>query len=409
MSAHLRRIIDLGPGGVIQPGSAHDYRFHDNRRYFEETATPWARLWADWPSLQPDPAYAPDDPRSPGADRLAALDDQIRAACLDGVSVLLMPYRFPLWANGSTDLSARRNTDDEVSFRYWDRMEPAAWLRYLALGRDPGRYNPPRRALEFRVPAGGVGPGSDWARFFAFLHDRYHRGRRDTGRWVEGFELLNEPNWQLWPQRGPSETGDPFAPGPLTAPGTTARFILTAQAISAAAGHSTLLFAPSTSDSETSTRVVTPYDAFTTGLLDALDAAGYRPHAGQAWSHHNYTDLERRSADTRTQRLRALLAGRWDGYREGPGPTVFITEGGARTTRMRSYYPAEDPLEAQASSVRDGWARHATDDGAGAGVAMLAQYQTYADPRFDTGLLDPWPAVMRRPVYGVWASLPRYA
>ena len=61
MSAHLRRIIDLGPNGTIYPGSAQDYRFHDNRRWFEDTRTSWVRLWVDWPSLQADPAFAPDD------------------------------------------------------------------------------------------------------------------------------------------------------------------------------------------------------------------------------------------------------------------------------------------------------------------------------------------------------------
>ena len=408
MSVYLRRIIDLGPGGVVYPGSAHDYRYHGNRTYFAETRTPWVRLWADWPSLQPDPAFAPDDPDGPGYPRLQALDEQIAAACADGVSVLLLPYRFPLWANDTTGLGLQRNTDAEISFAYWDRISPSSWARYVESGRDPTRYNPSRRALEFRIPPEGVGPGSVWARFFAFLYGRYHRGRRASGRWVEGFELVNEPNWQLWPQRGPSTTGDAFAPGPPAVQETVAQLLLTAQAISARHGHSTLMLAPSAADSEASGRTVTPYDESTANLLDAMDAAGYRPHAQQAWAHHNYTDLERRDTNTRTQAVRRLLTGRWAGYAEGTGPTVFITEGGARTTRMRSYYPGEDPLQAQADSMRLGWDRHATDDGAGAGVAMLAQYQTYADPRFDSGLLDPWPAVVRRPIYDVWASLPRH-
>ena len=58
--------------------------------------------------------------------------------------------------------------------------------------------------------------------------------------------------------------------------------------------------------------------------------------------------------------------------------------------------------------MREGWERHERDDGPGAGVAMLAQYQTYADPRFDAGLLDPWPVGAAAPVYDVWASLPRH-
>src|SRR3712207_1622712 len=129
MSTQLRRIIDMGPGGVIHPGSAHDYRFHDNRVYFAETRTPWMRLWADWPSLQPDGSLAVDDPANPGFARLQALDEQIAAACQDGVRVLLMPYRFPAWTNGTEELVRRRNTDFEASFAFADRMAPTAWNR----------------------------------------------------------------------------------------------------------------------------------------------------------------------------------------------------------------------------------------------------------------------------------------
>ena len=74
---------------------------------------------------------------------------------------------------------------------------------------------------------------------------------------------------------------------------------------------------------------------------------------------------------------------------------------------MAAYYPTEDRRAAQALSWRTGWDRHVRDDGAGAGVGMLAQYTTYADPRFDCGLLEPWPSEVRRPVYDVWTSLPR--
>jgi hypothetical protein len=408
MSSRLRRIIDMGPGGVVSPGSAHDYRFHDNRAYFADTATPWVRMWADWPSLQPDPAYVPDDPDSPGYWRLQALDEQIQAACDDGVKVILMPYRFPLWANGTEALGAQRNTDAEISFDYWDRILPGAWRRYLDNGRDPARYNPSRRALEYRIPPEGVGVDSAWGRFFAFLYARYHRGRSSRG-WVDGFELVNEPNWQLWPQRGPSPTDDPFALGEPTVQYTMAQFMQTAQVVSADYGHNTLLLAPSTADSDEITRVVTRFDVFSAALLDALDASGYTAPDNQAWAHHNYLDIEQRVSETRTQAIRRLLDGRWTGYAEDGVASVFITEGGVRISQMRAYYPAEDPLEAQARSVREGWDRHYSDEAAGAGVAMLAQYQTYTDPHFDSGLLDPWPSTGKRPIYGVWASLPSHA
>ena len=116
MSTVLPRIIDLGAGGGMRPGSAGDYRFHDNRIYFAETHTTWVRLWADWPTLQPDPGRTPDDPDGPGAAVLNALDDQIRAANDDGVKVILLLYRFPLWANGLEALGAQRNSDAEISY-----------------------------------------------------------------------------------------------------------------------------------------------------------------------------------------------------------------------------------------------------------------------------------------------------
>jgi hypothetical protein len=373
----LRRIVDLGPGAIIHPGSSGDLRFHDNRAHLAATRTGWVRMWADWPSLQPDGSIAIDDPANPGLFRLQAMDEQIAAACADGLRVLLMPYRFPVWANGTAALAAVRNTDAEVSESAPDRISAAAWQRYVASGRDPARYNPSRRALEFRIPDEGVGDGTAWAGFLEFLYARYHLGQEASGRFVHGFELVNEPNFQLWPQRAPSPTDDPFATGPLTVQHTMAQFMAGAQAVAARHGDTTMLFAPSTADSEVLGRTVT-------------------------------TDLERRSEATQTQLLRAVLKDRWWGYVDGADPTVFLTEGGVRLTRMQAYYPDEDPLEAQARSIALAGERHARDDGPGEGVAMLAQYTLYADPRFDTGLLDPWPSTRRRPSYDAWAMLPSH-
>jgi hypothetical protein len=353
----LRKLIDIGPGGVIEPGSAQDLRAAGNLGYFEETDTRWIRMWADWPSLQPSADHAPDDPRSPGHANLRALDEQIALANERGIRVLLMPYRFPRWANGTEQLEGRT-----------------------------------RKAPEYRLPDDPYGPGSAWAGFFAFLHERYHAGR-ETGPRVAGLELVNEPNLQLWPQRGVARH--------------VARLMATAQGISARSGHSTMLYAPSISDDDARTSErYTRWDEFVRALLDALDALGYRPHARQAWSHHNYTDVERRRTETNTEAIRALLRGRWAGYEEGEGPTVFVTEGGARLSRMPDLYPDEDPREAQARCLRDAWALAAKPD---AGVAMFAQYLLHADPNFDCGLLDPYPSTVKRPAYTAWRAFPAYS
>jgi hypothetical protein len=354
----LRKLLDIGPGGVIHPGSAQDLRAAGNAGYFTDTRTPWIRLWADWPSLQPSPDHAPDDPLNPAAGKLRALDEQIALANQLGIRVLLMPYRFPRWANGTED----------------------------------GLRGPRDQAPEYRLLPGAYAPEGAWARYFAFLHDRYHAGR-ETGPRVAGLELVNEPNLQLWPQPGVARE--------------VAQLLQTAQAISARSGHSTMLFAPSISDDDArSSERHTRWDEFVPALLDELEAIGYRPHARQAWSQHNYTDVEKRQTQTRGQAIRALLKGRWDGFAEGEAPTVFITEGGARLSRMPHLYPDERPREAQARCLRDAWALHARADGAGAGVAMFAQYLLYADPNFDCGLLDPYPSTVKRPAYEAWKAFP---
>jgi hypothetical protein len=408
-STALRKLIDIGPGGVIYPGSAQDLRYADNATYFADTGTNWIRMWADWPSLQPHPGYAPDDPRSPGYWRLQALDEQIRLACSRGLKVILMPYRFPTWVNGTASLSAQKDTDAEISYRYPDRMTKAAWDRYVRNGRNPSAYQPSRRALEYLLPSDAYGPNSAWAGYFDFLYRRYHYGQRASGRYVQAFELVNEPNLQLWPQQAAATGTDPFAPAARTIEGAIAGLLKTAQGISARYAHSTLLFAPSISDSDTaSSRLYTRYDEFVPAFLDACGAIGYLPHSKQAWSHHNYTDVEKRQTQTRTQLIRGLLAGRWTGYAGSQSPTVFITEGGARLSRMPALYPTEDPRAAQAKCIRDAWTRHRSQTGAGVGVAMFAQYLLYADPNFDCGLLDPYPSAVKRPAYEAWKAFPAY-
>jgi hypothetical protein len=398
----LRKLIDIGPGGVLNPGSPQDYRYFSNPAYFADTQTRWIRMWADWPSLQPENAYAVDDPRSPGYSRLLALDDQIRRACADGLSVVLMPYRYPAWVNQTAPLAAVAGSDAEVSFQYWDRMPEQAWTRYLGSGRQAAVYNPRRAALAYRLPDEGHGPSSTWAVFFDFLYNRYHYGQRGSGRYVRAFELVNEPNLQLWPQQAPPAPTAPFAPTAPTAARAVADMMATAQAISARHGDSTLMLAPSTSDGDQpSSRRATRYDEFVAQVLDALDAIGYRAHPQQAWSHHNYGDVEYRTGAARTRLVQGMLAGRWKGAAEHGTPRLYVTEGGARVERMTRLYPLEDPRAAQAACLQGAWAAHAS-----AGVVMLAQYLLYTDTNFDSGLLEAYPSTVARPAYATWKSFP---
>ena len=61
----LLRIVDLGQGATLHPGSPADLRVGDNRALLAESGTAAVRLWADWPSLQPDPAARARRPREP--------------------------------------------------------------------------------------------------------------------------------------------------------------------------------------------------------------------------------------------------------------------------------------------------------------------------------------------------------
>ena len=110
-------------------------------------------------------------------------------------------------------------------------MTEASWLRYMGSGRQALVYDPRRAGLEYRLPDEGHGPQSAWAGFFGFLHDRYGDGQ------VKAFELVNEPNLQLWPQQAPSLDRPPFASTTPSAARAVADILITAQAISAAHGH----------------------------------------------------------------------------------------------------------------------------------------------------------------------------
>ena len=106
-------------------------------------------------------------------------------------------------------------------------------------------------------------------------------------------------------------------------------------------------------------------------MLDACAAIGYTPHSAQSWSHHNYSDVEGRVA-TRVQLLRDRLRGRWVGRTDVSGaPNVWITEGGARPSKLKTLYPGEDPLAAQARCLQTSWDLLGAAAGGGAGVSMI--------------------------------------
>jgi hypothetical protein len=369
VSERLARAVALGPGGV-----GTEQRYWTNRERFAETGTPWVRLWADWPRVQPDAGQPPD---------LRTLDAEVDAARADGLKVMLTAWRFARWANGTA-------TVDDTGFELPDRV-----------GRDGDPSK--RKDLTFRF-ASDLSPAGAWGRWIDLLIARY------SGR-IDALEILNEPNLQLWPQQGASrDPADPHGDGPLTVDHAVATMIATAATIARRHPRPPLLVAPATGDPVGDSRLRTGYDTFTRALLTRLSERGFVPGAGFAWSHHNYADVEGdlAGADNRVGRVRSLLTGRWAGWPRGDAadPGILVTESGAQLNQVARAHGLRDATAAarkQAELIERGLRRMAVGP-EGAGVAMVCHYLFISDINFDSGLcdLDGSP----RPAYYAWAQLP---
>ena len=412
MSTTLRRCLNFNPSGNHTPGSDGDYRAWNNEAMTRETGFKWVKFWVFWPLIQPlPPSQLPisalGTSQNPGYPHLQALDAQVARARAGGRKVIILPWQFPRWANGTGHL--RANTVEEVEFHPQDRMTSAEYQRWLASGRTD--YTVKRKALEYRIPQ-SLGTTSDYGQWIRFLYDRY------SGHgWNLVLELMNEPGLQMWPQMGPSATADRFGNGPVTIGTPVAQMMRSAQAISAGRGHGVPLMAPASDDGPKgnpvpgSTRQRTMYATCVRSTLDALDALSFRAHSKFMWSHHNYTDVEQdQGADTgkrnRAAHVRSLLTGRWSGYPQDgvrtDSPSVFITEGGARVGVVGG-------LSQQAALIKRNWDRMYRDDGDGAGIAMVAQYLSYTSPYFDSGMREQSAlGGAARPCYQTWKSLPSH-
>jgi hypothetical protein len=255
-----------------------------------------------------------------------------------------MPYRYPRWANGAS--SPRHD-----------------------------------KAPEYRLPDAGFEPGTPWAAFVDALWARY------AGR-MAYFEVVNEPNLQLWPQPGIAEH--------------VAGMMLTVDAAAHRHDLAATCLAPSHSDAESERPwMITEQAPFADALLAALDRRGFEGGNHWVWSFHNYNDIER--GGNRTHALRGRLADRWRGLlAPDGGPLLYATEGGVRLSAVRRRYghglSASEQRAAQADMLRDAVARYVVTDG----VGLFTQYTVHADPAYDCGLREPDGAA--RPAYGVWVT-----
>ena len=268
---------------------------------------------------------------------------------------------------------------------------------------------------EYRMPADGHGPSSQWAGFVEWLWDRYaHR--------LAAFEVVNEPNGQLWPRRTPIDT-EVFeerwgtAGTSLVSAQATAEMIATVDAIARRYPDGPLLLAPSTSDTlqainlrhttiSHTNRHVAFFDPFVESLLPALDQRGFVADDRWIWSFHNYTDTERRYRFS--THLRQILT---EHGSRGRQPTVGRSCGRPRrspTGRDEDPFrgprrPRLDPvrLDYQARVITESLSRHHYAR-APCRIGMVTQYTTYADD-FNRGSVESerrpatrhWPLVRR--------------
>jgi hypothetical protein len=406
MAARLRRCVALGPAGVIYPGSPQDYRTGDNRAWLADSGTRWVRLWADWPSLMPL-AGELDVPR------MSALDAQIAAARADGMRIILTPYRFPTWANGTDTMTA-----EQLAATMPDR-------------RTSGQPDTRAKSLLFRYPDDLSAAGA-FGRFLALLIERYSpQGPTSPtpSTSVDVLELCNEPNLQWWPQQGPSVTQDPYGQGPIVVHDAIVRMFVSAKQIADAVGSAIVLAGPGSADVTSSHRLRSAYHSLAERILSNLAAAGVVPGPQFAWTHHNYADVTydhgsgstAPDAATNPARqtnlaadMRRRLVGRWAGWPAGDAgdPQLLLTEGGATLSNMRARYGLTEPADQrrkQAELIRRNWDRMVSDGGDGAGIAMTSQYLFYSTTYFDSGICDEYEAGgATRPSYDTWKGLPSF-
>ena len=194
---------------------------------------------------------------------------------------------------------------------------------------------------------------------------------------VAAFEVVNEPNGQLWPQRGPSSDQSSWA-GMFSVEGSklvvqkaVAEMMTTLDAIADYHGQTMLCLAPSTSDADsalprTTTNVGADVVLGEPRPVRRRAARRARPdrlpgRPAWAWSYHNYNDYEL-NQHARGMRLQEHLGKRWHGRRLNGVAELWCTEGGCRLTRVRQRFGAnlnnEQVLNQQAEVIKEALHRH---------------------------------------------------
>ena len=346
MSTYLRKCVSLGPSGMMNPVlSEQDYRY--NRTYFTETGTKWVRMWAHWPSLQPNAGVPPGQPAGSTANQLLLnLDDQILKANQDGVLVILTLWGFPSWTN--------------VAGR--TRFGPA--YRTKADGTDKGDNFCFPDALDVASP---------WGQWVTFLLGRYQL--QSATPHVQALEIINEPNNQCWPQQ--NENGDRVAACYV------AQMFQTASVLNAYGGRRVFLMGPATLDLTGNSPSRSDFLDFTEQLLTIGQSYNFVGDPSFFWTHHPYAETTfAPPAPLPTSKLRDKLAGRWSGYGgDTSHPYVFCTETGVQRHVITVTDAQHNSLlQTQIDRFRNDTLTYGRD------IGMITNYLFYTTTGFDTGL-----------------------
>ncbi|MEA2361609.1 MAG: Beta-galactosidase [Thermoleophilaceae bacterium] len=369
MAAGLRKCIDMGP--FEYGNDFEDVRYGANLAKIQQSGTRWVRLWVRWDLAEPTQGNL-------NGTYLTALDDQISQLRASGISVMLVSWLFPQWTNGTQNLP-----ENDPNYNRAHRVRP-----------DGSGL----KSLKMQVPTGQLGINGAWGRWIRHLYERY------MGYGNVCLELVNEPNYQMWPQR---QSTDPNSSAIIHQ--KVAEMMYTAYQISAGHGHTMAIAAPATSDFRRASSVYeTNQGEFISNLTAALSSYNnFRGGPTFLWTHHHYKDTEvGDTAGVDVCRF-ILINWGWHGWSatnpNGSDPGIWLTEGGARR-----HLCSPPTYERQRDIVQNAWFRMSFYPG----IAMYCNYLLHSVPDpYDQGLRDPIPSTSGglRPVGTLFHSWPGQA
>jgi hypothetical protein len=448
----FRRMHSFGLGGTVYPGTDGDVRYGgtgagSNSALLKETKVGWVKIWASWASLQPTSSTqaigqgtASGGPRPiTPPDHLTALDDQITFIRthpwpeIANLKIILQLKEFPLWSNSTT--------------------------RANAAGTPVEHQGPDKRFLAFPDAADVNSP---WAKFVGWVVDRYTRTDANPTRYVDGIDIVNEPNLECWPQQNGRVLPNGTFVGSPSAHCTVAQMFASAlaqreAAVANLAGSTQiqlkpLLLGPGTSDyfltddeGNHDTNTKTTYATFNNNLIAMLQANGFKAPVDFIWSHHNYDDASydlgdrttdpptdtanRCSVINRAQYARRLLIGRWTGgpYGDANDPYIFVTEGGIHRSQQWAKVWGLPYTDSAWNEMHGLLMQRMLDrmqnEVDGKGVGMVCQYEFYSEHGYDSGICDfdappqnppgtqptsPQTGAKRQPAYDIWSNALSY-